>query len=175
MSQFQSEQGWDQMAKSDAIRASQLWLSLAAFLFFVACLLPVFETTTPEDGFEGQCRGWEALLLGWAGVLGGCFAWFANPLMVTVAVLLFFDKWHKALLAANSAVLCAFTTFFHHQPLRTGNGFENVLCIGAWFWFAAIACVWRAAYVCSRNTQVSVADHSAVVAPACENPCSQDK
>ncbi len=159
------------MTKANAM----LGLSLAAILFYVACFLPVFETATPEDSVEWQCRGWEALLLGWAGVLGGCFAWFANPLMVAVAVLLFFEKWHKALLAANATALCALTTFFHYKAVRTGNGFENVLCIGAWFWFAAIACVWGSAFICSRNMPNCAADDSVEIVQLDEDSNRQDQ
>ena len=124
---------------------------LAVLLLLISLPFPVFETINPEGDFEARCHGWEALLVGWFGVLAGCLAWLANPLSLLVAVLLHFKKWSNAFIAASVAACCALTTLFIYKPIPTGEPFENVLCIGAWFWFASIACVWFSSFVARRN------------------------
>ncbi len=79
-------------------------------LLFLALPFPVFETINPEGDYEGRCHGWEALLVGWFGLLVGCPAWLANPLILLVAVFLHFKKWPNAFVAASAATFCALTT-----------------------------------------------------------------
>lgn len=129
------------------------WFLAAIVLFSVACGFPVFGTLTPEGDLDTPCRGFEALILGWIGVAAGCPAWLANPLML-VAAFVCQTRSSAAFRMANCAVACALSTllFWKPYPTRWFQECENVLCIGAVFWFAAIACAWRGVFVCWRTT-----------------------
>lgn len=124
---------------------------IGMLLLLISLPQHVFQTLNPEGDYEDRCRGWEALLVGWFALLTGCFAWLANPMMLAVAVLLLFKKCSAALTVANIAVLCSLTTFAFFKPAPTGKLPESVLLDGAWFWFAAIACVWCSAFVAWRH------------------------
>ena len=138
------------MTKSNAAH----WLVVAAICFGIACACPVCGTIAPDGEFvERPPLGCEVLLLGWFGVLGGCLAWLANPLMLAAIVLLNFKKWWVAVCIASVAAICAVTTFGFYTPFRTTGQLQNVLCIGALFWFAAIACLWRGVFICWRKVR----------------------
>ena len=137
------------MMKSDPIH----WLVfyLAMILLAISCHCLVFETLNPDGESEDRCHGGEALLVGWIAILGGQFAWFANPLMLAVGVLLNYRKRKEALVASSMAVLCGLWTFISIRPFPTGRLPETVLLPGAWFWFAAIGLVWLSSLVAWRN------------------------
>lgn len=125
------------------------WLVAAGICFGIACLCPVCGTIAPDGEFvEHPVRGIEALLLGWAGLLSGCFAWLANPLMLAAVVLWHLKKCEEAFCLASGAAICAFTTFAFYSPYRPLGEYHNVLCVGALFWFVAIASVWRGTLIC---------------------------
>lgn len=107
----------------------------------------VFQTINPEGEYEDRCLGWEALLVGWFSLLTANLAWLANPLIIAVAALMRFKMWGEALTVASIAVGCSLMTFLWYKPIPTGEYFEHVLFVGAWFWFAAIACVWWSSFV----------------------------
>ncbi len=137
------------MTKSDSIHWRVFYLAFISFLISCYCL--VFETLNIDGDYELQCPGWHALLVGWMGILGAQFAWFANPLMFATGVLLHRRKYDAALVAASVAALCSLCTFIWYQPFPTGKLPEEVLLPGAWFWFAAVGCVWLSALIAWHN------------------------
>ena len=120
-------------------------------LLMISLSQHVFQTINPEGDFEDRCLGWEALLVGWFSMLTGNLAWLANPLMIGVAALMRFKMWGEALAVASIAVGCSLMTFLWYKPFQTGEEFEHVLLVGAWFWFAAIASVWFSSFVAWRH------------------------
>ena len=133
------------------------WFFAAAICFGIACLCPVCGTVAPDGEFvEHPVLGFEALLLGWIGVLSGCFAWLANPLMLAAVVLWHRTKWQASFCCASGAAFCAVTTLAFYTPYRPIGEYHNVLCVGALFWFAAITCVWRGAFIGSWTARANV-------------------
>ncbi len=59
-------------------RFSQGVCAISLVLFLISLAGP---TVAYGEGDMSQPRGWWALLFGFFGILFGCFAWFANPLL----------------------------------------------------------------------------------------------
>lgn len=86
-------------------------LIAAAVLFLMACATPALDlrgTDAPES--QNIWWGWQALILGWLGMLGGDFAWLANVFFLSALICLGFGRWRTAMVFAVVALVFAADT-----------------------------------------------------------------
>lgn len=85
-------------------------LVCAAILFLLACALPALEFRRNETG-QDIWWGGQILAFGWLGLFIGQVAWFANPVMIVAALLLFFQRRRICVLCAAVALCLSFDTY----------------------------------------------------------------
>lgn len=109
----------------------------------------LFLISLTQDGYyiEGSdprawSPAWALLLFGWLGVMGGVFAWFANPLLI-VAYKFMRGKSYLKSCVCSLLSLCFAVSFLLHDNIIsseaptyskiTGYGY------GYWLWLASIS------------------------------------
>ncbi|MBY8608269.1 MAG: hypothetical protein IOC39_27040 [Burkholderia sp.] len=119
-------------------RTATVLLAASMLFYLVAMFTAPFRTGAPDP--HPWADGWQVLLTGWMGVLGGIPAWLANPLV--------FGAWLMAVkrLRVQAAVLAALALLFglsflsQHQIVVNEAGTVEPVhldAIGYWCWLAS--------------------------------------
>tara|TARA_R110002073_G_scaffold211794_2_gene372118 strand:+ start:20739 stop:21275 length:537 start_codon:yes stop_codon:yes gene_type:complete len=131
------------MVKKDI---SYFWIS---FLLFVLCLT---QDAYYTDGGNPSAwpPGWELFLYGWLGLLGGIFAWLANPALIIAWVMLRKKQYEKAMICSVIALLFSVSFLFHETVLSDATGRRDTVTgygYAYWLWLLSQAVVlygsWR--------------------------------
>lgn len=80
------------------------------FISFILYIVSLFLTAAMAKNGE-IVTGLYLLLFGWAGIIGGVIAWYANPLYVISIILLLFKKHKVALILLVISVVIALQSF----------------------------------------------------------------
>jgi hypothetical protein len=116
-------------------------------LWLVSLALPVFTTCRPGYDHVG---GWFILLMGWMGVIVVQPAWFANILILIVAIILIAHRRAPVWLGVLTAALAACALYFKDMVDDTGNVPICHYHAGYWLWLGTGALV-LIATVTTRN------------------------
>ncbi len=119
---------------SKTVKASTKILYLAALLWVISITLPALIFYGGDKAY-----GFMLLLIGWAGILSGSFAWFANPLFI-YCVACAQDGKKIAYLPALFAVILASTTFLFSESANFNIGSMQLYGygIGFYLWLTAM-------------------------------------
>lgn len=115
-------------------------VAASALLFAASLALPALAETH-SDGVRIDELGYVLLETGWAGLLIGQIAWFANPLWVLGAILLWRGRWKGAAKAAVGALLVGSVSFFLMRtgvPSESGPSITARLLVGFYVWWASL-------------------------------------
>lgn len=128
------------------------WLRISLVLYLVACCSPALQfTTTTRESLTPVAHetmwGFQILLRGYYGILGGIIAWYANPLWAAALLLVRFKRVKAALAVGLASLLIALTTF-----LAMGKDLAvwasdpdhlhlSALLPGCFLWMASLAAV----------------------------------
>lgn len=136
-----------------------LFICLA--LFLIACASPAL-TFRRSSGDMEEWPGFQALVVGWLGLLFKQIAWYANPVMVLSLVFLLFRRWLTAMIIALVALAIAANTlllFSRDLPADEGNVIKlrlERLSPGFYFWLASIVTIIVGAIILRRRDTAAV-------------------
>lgn len=118
-------------------------------IYLIACISPALEFIK-EDGSaytDGLMSGFAALVGGWAAILIGQFAWYANIFWVVSLIFLLFRGWMAAMSSAFLAILIGLHTFkldSQRPPANEGATFYlrlNDIKVGFYLWLLSFLVV----------------------------------
>ncbi|WP_152601679.1 hypothetical protein [Burkholderia paludis] len=119
-------------------RAAIALLAISVALYLVAMFAVPFRTGAPDP--HPWAAGWQVLLTGWMGVLGGIYAWLANPLVFGAWLLTARRYRTQAVVLAVLALLFGLSFLSQHQiAVNEAGDVEPVHldAIGYWCWLAS--------------------------------------
>jgi hypothetical protein len=131
-----------------------LFISMALFLLACACPALTFRRSS---GDMESWPGFQALMMGWLGLLFKQIAWYANPVIVLSLVFLLLRRWLTAMIIALVAFAIAANTlllFWRDLPADEGNVIKlrlEHLSPGFYFWVASIVTVIVGAIILRRR------------------------
>jgi hypothetical protein len=100
--------------------------------------------------------GWNVLTIGWLGAFEGKFAWFANPVLVSVWIFAAKGRNSRAIATASVALLLALSFLLNRQISVDEAGHYGQIIhdgLGYWCWLASIALAFVAALVLRWKTR----------------------
>lgn len=109
-------------------------------LYLVSLGLPAIAELYPGGG-RIDTAGYLVLGMGMIGLLAGQIGWFANPLWLLGAILLWRRRWTGAATAAAGALLVGSASFFLQRtgmPSDSGDNIPTRLLIGFYVWWASL-------------------------------------
>jgi hypothetical protein len=118
--------------------ASRILGAVILLMWAVSLVLPVF--TTCRAGYD-HVGGWFLLLMGWLGVLEVQPAWFANILIVLIAILLMVRQRASIWLGIPAAL------YFTDMYDDTGNVPICHYHAGYWLWLATAGAALLATFI----------------------------
>ena len=126
--------------------AARVAIAVSASAFVLCLLFPAF-TTVGKDG-AATARGFQVLLLGWAGLPLLIVEWCANPLLLASWWFAWRGNFRRAFNASGTALLLA--TGFLLRPAIIEDMAPNYASItargpGYWLWLASIFVAFAAA------------------------------
>ncbi|MCA8277417.1 hypothetical protein LGN17_33560 [Burkholderia sp. AU30280] len=119
-------------------RAATALLAISVALYLVAMFTAPFRTGAPDP--HPWADGWQVLLTGWMGVLGGIYAWLANPLVFAAWLLTVKRYRAQAVVLAVLALLFGMSFLSQRQiAVNEAGDVEPVHldAIGYWCWLAS--------------------------------------
>jgi hypothetical protein len=124
-------------------------LLISLSLYVMACALPVLDFTN-RDGHrnpDGPIFGVVALIMGWAAIAIGQFAWLANFLWLLSLILFLFRRWIATAVTAIFTILLALQSYLllsRKLPLNeaaTDYLYFQGIKIGFYFWIASFLAI----------------------------------
>lgn len=124
--------------------ASRILGAVILLMWAVSLVLPVF--TTCRAGYD-HVGGWFLLLMGWLGVLEVQPAWFANILIVLIAILLMVRQRASIWFGIPAALLAVCALYFTDMYDDTGNVPICHYHAGYWLWLATAGAALLATFI----------------------------
>jgi hypothetical protein len=123
---------------------SKIALIASVALFVIACRLPALDLRNTGRG-PSVMSGLEALGIGWSGIFGGVFAWYANPFWLAGLIAALLRKPIHAEVLGGIAILLGATTFLliGRELLGDEGGVTKTTIVrilpGCYVWLASLA------------------------------------
>lgn len=121
-------------------RTVTLLVGLSILLFLVSLSQKAYHIDT--DDHPTHWDGLALLLVGWAGLFQGVFAWLANPALFVAWILLLSRRRRTlAVYFSIAAVALALSFLLHRKILRNEAGDYGTIvgyCLGYWLWTASM-------------------------------------
>ena len=140
----------------DQRRKRSRWVSAEGFFVGASVLLFIASLTQSRCRLEGDdhpgaaCVG--LLLIGWIGVLGGIYAWLANPAILGAWILIWSRRMRPLAFLCAGAALAFALSFLRVKKMdrdESGEHVERITSygVGYWIWIASIGtillgCIW---------------------------------
>lgn len=119
-------------------RPAAISLAVSVLFYLVAMVTTPFSTGGPPS--QPWADGWEVLLTGWLGVLGGIYAWLANPLVFFAWAATLRRSRTPAVVAAVLALLFGIT-FLSLRRIAVNEAGDvqpvHLDAVGYWCWLAS--------------------------------------
>jgi membrane-bound ClpP family serine protease len=137
-----------------------IWvIAYSLVLFVTACCIPALEFQRNDTDREIWSGG-QALVLGLLGLLMGCLAWLANPLLLIAMTLLFMRYNIPAAVCATLALLISFNTWLVFSlPMPGDEGGASTMKLlkireGTYVWMLSMAVVLIGAFLVPKRSVV---------------------